>query len=100
MIGICQTAPILYQDANSNHSYFKANYKPGNENAINNALNLGFDFLLSSSRKEIDQRWSYKPNQSLSDKWKKEFHLRKTRKEQIQKDNDNGTFEKRIRILK
>lgn len=89
MIVICQTAPILYQDANSKYSYFKANYEPGNENAINNAINLGFDFLLSGSSKEIDRKWSYKPNQSPPDKWKKEFQLRKNRKEKIQKVDDN-----------
>ena len=42
---------------------------------MNNIMNLGFDFLLSSSPKNVDRKWSFSQNQSLSEKWKKDFDI-------------------------
>ena len=99
MIGFGQTAPIgdINTTTTNTFSFFEMNYKPGDENIINNALNLGFDFFLSSisAPEKINYigKWNFNPNQKNIDKWKDDFQWQKSQIEYIQK-NHNDTIPK------
>ena len=84
----------LHQDVFSDFSYFKSNYKPGNKHAMNNIMNLGFDFLLSSSPKNVDRKWSFSQNQSLSEKWKKDFDIEWKRYQELEKTKQKKILNK------